>query len=245
MAEETASSRSRAGNRLDELKRLRDEIRDDLRRATLELRDEWKEIERRLPDPTAAAEQVRGATSEMAERLVDELRRFRSRLPGGAATGTGPGAAGVALAGLMSRPVVTCLEVDSLARAVTLMFERDVGFLPVLDYDGKIVGTLTDRDAAIAAATRGQRFEEIPVETAMCRAVVTCLPTATPAQVLGLMRQRQIRRVPVAEEGRPLGVVTINDLARNADKASLTTRDIADTLAAISRPHQPGGNLDA
>jgi CBS domain-containing protein len=243
MAQETASSgRSKAGTRMDELKRLRDEIRQDLRRATMELRDEWKELERKLPDPSAAAEQLRGATAEMAERLVEELRKFRSRLQRNAGDAS-------TLDGLMSRPAVTCFQTDSLARAVTLMWERDVGFLPVLDDASRMVGTLTDRDSAIAACTRGQRLDEIPVESVMSRQVVTCSPGSPPAAVLALMKQHQLRRVPVLEEGRPIGIVTINDLARasadGSDRGAISPKDIVEAQAAIARPRHPDGNPDA
>jgi CBS domain-containing protein len=241
MPEPTATTRQKTQNRLEELRRLSDEIRNDLRRATLELRNEWKELERRLPDPSTAAEQLRGATADMADRLVDELRKFRSRLQPGATEGG-------SIADLMSKPVVACHVADPLARAVTMMWERDVGFVPVLDHEQRIVGTLTDRDAAIAACTRGQRFDEIPVDTVMSKEVVTCPPSASPAQVLAVMKERQIRRVPVAEDGRPVGIVTINDLLRGcarADRGSLSAKEIVEALASIARPRQPNGNQPA
>jgi CBS domain-containing protein len=239
MAEQTtASTRTKTQNRLEELKRLRDEIRNDLRRATLELRDEWKELERKLPDPSTAAEQLRGATAEMADRLVEELRKFRSRLQRS-------GSGGASLPDLMSRPVVTCQVSDSLGRAVTTMWERDVGFLPVLDQDQKIAGTLTDRDAAIAACTRGQRCDEIAVHTVMGQEVVTCAPSASPAQALALMKEHQVRRIPVVEQGRPVGVITIHDLARNGEKVGLSASEVIDALITIARPRQSNGNRSA
>jgi CBS domain-containing protein len=229
---------------MDELKRLRDEIRQDLRRATLELRDEWKELERRLPDPAVAAEQLRGATADMADRLVDELRKFRARMQRGA------GATDAASASeLMSRPVITCAAGDSLARAITTMWEKDVGFLPVVDQDQRILGTVTDRDSAVAASTRGQRFDEIPVNSVMSRDVVSCPPATSPAQVLALMKQHQIRRVPVVEDGRIVGVLTINDLVRfcagAGDKGGISAGDLVDALAAIAKPRQSNGDRAA
>ena len=62
------------------------------------------------------------------------------------------------------------------------------------------------------------------------------------------MKQHQIRRVPVVEDGRPVGIITINDLARIAargDKGGLSPKDVVDTLAAIARPHQSNGNRAA
>jgi CBS domain-containing protein len=238
-SEETAGTRTRSHNRLDELKRLRDEISQDLRRATLELRNEWKDLERRLPDPSTAAEQLRGATADMAERLVDELRKFRARLQGSATDAS-------SVSELMSRPVVTCAASDALARAVTTMWERDVGFLPVVDQDQRIQGTVTDRDSAVAACTRGLRYDEISVDSVMSRDVVTCPPSTSPAQVLALMKQHQIRRIPVVEDRRVVGIITINDLVRfcagAGDKGGITARELVDALAAIARPRQSNGD---
>ena len=176
----------------------------------------------------------------MAERLVDEVRKFRSRLQGDAGA--------TRVDELMSKPVVTCRLNDSLARAVTTMWERDVGFLPVLDEAGRIAGTLTDRDAAIAACTRGQRFDEIPVESVMSREVVTALPEHTPGQALALLQRHQLRRLPVAEDGRPVGVITLADLARfcaSGGSAGVSADEIVKALATIARPRQSDGDRTA
>lgn len=67
-------------SQLEELKTLRDEIRLDLHLAGMDLRDEWRKIERELPDRSRAAEQLREAASEGLERVVAELRGFQARL---------------------------------------------------------------------------------------------------------------------------------------------------------------------
>jgi hypothetical protein len=67
-------------NRMSELKTLRDEIRLDLHLASMDLRDEWQGIERRLPDPAIAIEQIKEATAGALDGLATELRRFRDRL---------------------------------------------------------------------------------------------------------------------------------------------------------------------
>ncbi len=241
MPQQTSTPRRKIQTGLDELKRLSDEIRQDLRRATLELRDEWRELERKLPDPSAAAGQLRGATADVADRLLDELRKFRSRLQrsAGATAGT--------IGEVMTRPPLTCSGGDTLARAINLMFERDVGFLPVVDADGRLAGTITDRDAAIAAATRGQRLDDLSVDSAMSRQVVSCGPNDDPLHALALMKTNQLRRLPVTEEGRPVGVVTLNDLARVALRSSgspagLPVEEIVQAVVTIARPRQSNGH---
>jgi CBS domain-containing protein len=241
MTQQTSTSRQKIQAGLDELKRLSDEIRQDLGRATLELRDQWRELERKLPDPTSAADKMRGATAEVADRLLDELRKFRSRLQRGAAP------AGGSVGALMTRPAITCSSGDSLARAVSLMYERDVGFLPVVDGEGRLAGTITDRDAAIAAATRGQRFDDLNVDSAMSRQVVSCGPDEAPLHALALMKTNQLRRLPITEEGRPVGVLTLNDLARFSLRSTGTSdglpiEEVVQGLVTIARPRQSNGH---
>src|SRR3954447_18988778 len=66
--------------RLAELRTIRDQIRVDLHLAGMDLKDEWKLLERKLPDPEAAFDQLKEATAEAIEALTADLRRFRDRL---------------------------------------------------------------------------------------------------------------------------------------------------------------------
>jgi hypothetical protein len=66
--------------RLEELKTLRDEIRVDLKLASMELRDEWHALEKRLPDTARLAAEIKEATVEKLDEVVADLRRFRDRL---------------------------------------------------------------------------------------------------------------------------------------------------------------------
>jgi hypothetical protein len=77
---------------LNELKTLRDEIRLELHLAGMDLRDEWKKLERELPDPATAAAQLKEAASEGLDRLVTELRRFQTRLREKGSRRAGPSA---------------------------------------------------------------------------------------------------------------------------------------------------------
>jgi CBS domain-containing protein len=241
MAQQESTSRQKIQSGIDELKRLRDEIRQDLRRATRELKDEWRELERKIPDPSTAADQLRGATADVADRVLDELRKFRGRLQRSA------GATGGTIGDLMTKPAVTCSLADSLARALSLMWERDIGFLPVIDQEGRLAGTITDRDAAVAATTRGLRLDDLTVDSAMSRQVVSGAITDGPLHALALMKTNQLRRLPVTTEGRPVGVVTVNDLARFSLRSSgqpggLPVEEIVQALVTIARPRQPNGN---
>ena len=143
---------------------------------------------------------------------------------------------------IMKRPVVTCSVQDTLNTAARLMWETDCGALPVLAEDGGIVGMITDRDICMAAYTRGVTLEAIPVRAAMSRGVFSCRPGDTVTQAERLMQEKKVRRVPIVDpQGRPIGILSLNDLARAAARApaSGTTRtgaEVIRTLAAIGEP---------
>ncbi|MBA3541520.1 MAG: CBS domain-containing protein, partial [Deltaproteobacteria bacterium] len=60
---------------------------------------------------------------------------------------------------MMTRSVHTCQPTDTLAAAAKLMWEHDIGALPVVDQVGHVVGMITDRDACMAAYTRGDALQ--------------------------------------------------------------------------------------
>jgi CBS domain-containing protein len=142
---------------------------------------------------------------------------------------------------LMTRDVVTCGKLDDLARAAQLMWEHDVGALPVVDEDGHVAGMITDRDIAMAAYTRGVPLHEIPALVAMAQRVFTCTAEDDLAAVEKTMRECQIRRMPVVDrKGHPVGIIALNDLARaSAGAAEVTPSEVASTLAAVCAPRRP------
>lgn len=141
----------------------------------------------------------------------------------------------------MTSPVFTCRVGDDLNAAAALMWDHDCGAVPVVDDEGRLVGILTDRDACMAAYTRGQRFGEIGVETVMSRQLATCRPDDPLSLAEELMQTHQVRRIPVVDaENRPIGLLSLNDLARDSPRPSPAQRGLlvgfARTLAAICRP---------
>jgi CBS domain-containing protein len=199
------SATENAPSGLDDLRTLRDEIRVDLHLASMELRDEWKQLEGKLPD-AQAVHRLKEFTKDATDTLAEELRRFRTRL-------RARRDAGEAERIMTPRPA-TCAPSETLAQAVTRMWNLDIGWLPVVEGD-QLVGIVTDRDACIAACTRGMRMDDLTVASAMSREVWSCTPQNTIDEALGLMRAHKIRRLPVQdEEGRLVGVITLGDIAR-------------------------------
>lgn len=142
-------------------------------------------------------------------------------------------------AGELMRPVQTCAPSDNLSHASHLMWELDCGFLPVCDRGGNLVGVITDRDVCMAAYTRGQVLGDIQVWSTMSTQVVTIEPKTPLEEILALMRRNQVRRVPVVENERLLGAVTLADIALYLDAPDApanVSAILSATLAAISAP---------
>ena len=138
---------------------------------------------------------------------------------------------------LMSAPAVTCGMDDNLSCAAQLMWDHDCGALPVVGGDGRIIGVVTDRDVCMAAWTQGRSLHAIPVATAMSKQVFSCRAGETIDAVRRIMREKRIRRIPIVDEAdRPVGVLSMNDLARQSARSGSAERDLAQTLAAICQP---------
>ena len=148
---------------------------------------------------------------------------------------------------LMTRNVVTCRPQDSLQDAAGKMWDEDIGCLPVLDAEGHVIGIVTDRDACMAAYTQGRPLDAIAVESAMARQVFSCLPTDRISDVEAVMKERQVRRVPVIDEtGHLHGLIAMNDIARESARelkrktSEVPAREIVSTLASICEPRRAG-----
>jgi CBS domain-containing protein len=231
---EAVSEKVQSG--LDELRRMRDKIRLDLHLASMELRDEWKELERKLPDGQAV-NRLNDFTKEAVDALAEEVRRFRTRLRSRRGTGD--------VSRLMAGNPATCASTETLAQAVTRMWDLDIGWLPVVD-EGRLVGVITDRDACIAACTRGKRMDDVTVGSAMSGETWSCGPHDTREEALALMREHRIRRLPVKDEqGRLAGVITLGDLARAsaADASQRRASDGAEVVAALAEFGTPRSSI--
>lgn len=140
---------------------------------------------------------------------------------------------------IMSKPVITCEPGDSLSTAAQRMWDHDCGVLVVVDGGGRTVGVVTDRDICMAAYIQGLPLKAIAVSTAMATQVASCRPQDDIGAAEDLMRKRQIRRLVVVDAAeRPVGLVSLNDIARNAvtHKKQGAERELALTLAAICEP---------
>ena len=118
--------------------------------------------------------------------------------------------------------------------AATQMAELDVGAVLVGTPEG-IEGILTDRDIILRLVVDGRNSAEVAVRDIMSATIFSCRDDDSVEAAFAQMRERQIRRMPVLnDEGRPIGIVTLSDLA----KAVESREQIHETLREISEPHR-------
>ena len=128
---------------------------------------------------------------------------------------------------LMSRVTVTVAPEDSAACAARLMDRHSVGALPVCGQDG--------RDIVVRCVAEGREPEHTPVKALMSRHVLSVPPGADLREAALHMAQGQVRRLPVAENGRLRGMLSLADLARLRSCDRETVR----ALAEISLEFRP------
>jgi CBS domain-containing protein len=119
---------------------------------------------------------------------------------------------------------------DSLTDAAVAMRDEDVGSLPVVEGD-RVVGIVTDRDIVVRAVAEGADPRTGTVGDVASGDLVTVEPDEDLDEALKLMAQHRVRRLPVVENGRLVGVVAQADVALEAND-----KDAGEMLAEISQP---------
>ena len=122
----------------------------------------------------------------------------------------------------------------SVQKAATQMAELDVGAVLIGGADG-IVGILTDRDVIVRVVVEGLHPTEVGVRDVMTPDVLGCKADDPIETAFAAMREGQFRRMPVYDENnKPIGIVTLGDLAKNVESPEKLT----ETLRDISEPHR-------
>ena len=125
---------------------------------------------------------------------------------------------------------------DLVAQAATLMKQEDCGAIPVVR-DNTLIGIITDRDIAIRAVAAGRDPKTTKVSEVMSADPITVRPDDDVSEAASIMAKSQIRRLPVVEKGKLLGIVVTAQLARR-EKAS----DVGETIKEISEPASGRGS---
>ena len=114
---------------------------------------------------------------------------------------------------------------DTVLEAAQLMRDNDIGDVIVVQ-DGEVTGIVTDRDIVVRAVAGGRDVESTTVGEIATTGVEAIEPDASVDDALRMMREHDIRRLPVVKNGRPVGIVSLGDLA--------VEREPGSTLADIS-----------
>lgn len=130
---------------------------------------------------------------------------------------------------IMTKDVATATLDSTVEDVAAMMKEDDTGAIPVLD-DGELAGIVTDRDIVIRCIAEGKDPAETTVEDILTEELHTIEPEADVDEAARLMAERQIRRLPVVEEGELIGVLSLGDIAvkQDTDTAGESLQDISE-----------------
>jgi CBS domain-containing protein len=128
---------------------------------------------------------------------------------------------------IMTADPATCQPGDTVIQVAQLMRARNVGSVPVVDSPATmaLVGIVTDRDLTIKVIAERKNPDETRVREVMTPNPITCTPDDDIAKALETMARYQVRRLPVVERGRLIGIIAQADIATRlnapADTAAL------------------------
>jgi CBS domain-containing protein len=121
---------------------------------------------------------------------------------------------------VMSNSLTTFSSRSSMLDAAQAMLDKDIGAVIVLKEGGELCGIVTDRDLVIRGLARGMDPQNTQLSQ-ICTSEVTHLsPDDSVDDAVKLMRERAIRRIPIMENGSPVGIVSLGDLAIDRDRRS-------------------------
>ena len=115
---------------------------------------------------------------------------------------------------IMSTNLITVETGEPVAAAARLMRERNIGSIPVKHEDGTLAGMLTDRDIVLRCVAPGRDPATVRIEQIMSTGAVTAAPGEDVTAALSRMRSEQVRRLPVTEGDRLVGMLSLADVAR-------------------------------
>ena len=131
---------------------------------------------------------------------------------------------------IMSDNVVSISPDEPVSAAAKLLKSRNIGALPVCDGSGRLRGIITDRDIVTRCVALDTDPRDVKVSELMSRGVITAGPFDELEQAVRIMSGDQVRRIPVVDGGKLVGMVSLCDMARNCN----CDMEAAEALAEIS-----------
>ncbi len=130
------------------------------------------------------------------------------------------------------REVQTIQPHRTLAEAASVLAQRRIGAVVVTDADGAVLGIISERDIVRAVAEQGAAAMSEPVSRRMTQKVMTCPEATSIETAMEMMTIGKFRHLPVVEDGRLVGIVSIGDVVkRHIEKIEAETRAMRDYIA--------------
>lgn len=136
---------------------------------------------------------------------------------------------------IMTSNVMTINETQSVQEAAAIMSQYNVGAIPVVNNSGQMVGIITDRDITLRTTAQGQNAQTPVSQVMTAQQMVQGTPDMDVHAAAQLMAEQQIRRLPVVENGKLVGMMALGDLAVQNQYAN----EAEQALASISTPSSP------
>lgn len=136
---------------------------------------------------------------------------------------------------VMTSDVVTIKDTQSVQEAAALMSQHNIGSVPVVNNQGEMIGIITDRDITLRTTAQGEGTQTPVSEVMTAQRVVKATPDMDVQQAAQMMAKQQIRRLPVVENGKVVGMVSLGDLAVE----EMSDAAAGEALSNISEPSEP------
>ena len=108
--------------------------------------------------------------------------------------------------------VITLAPRSTILDAAALLAKENIGIAIIVDNDTAILGVISERDIVRGATRHGARILDMPVEELMSTEIITCAPETSVGDVLQLMASNEIRHIPIMQDEKIVGVVSMRDV---------------------------------
>ncbi|MBA3530486.1 MAG: CBS domain-containing protein [Ardenticatenales bacterium] len=144
------------------------------------------------------------------------------------------------LAEVMTDEVLYLLPTDSVLKAAQEMKKLNVGIIPICDGEQRLLGVITDRDIVLRVVAEGDSPDKVKLQDIASMDPISGQRDWRVADAVDLMSRNQIRRLPIVEQGRLVGIVSLGDIAVHDSEVAASV-----ALEEISRPAMPRkGEMD-
>ncbi len=136
---------------------------------------------------------------------------------------------------IMTKNVIGIHPEESAEVAARMLTHYNIGAMPVCGSDGKLCGMVTDRDLVIRCMASGKQPNQTKVRTVMTGKVLSVSPDVDAANAAHLMGSKQIRRLPVVENGTLCGMISLGDIARLEENQNIAAQALSGVTSNVQK----------